>query len=131
MSGLMIFTKTEMKNLFSKPATNNYPEEPRKYPERTRGHVEINMPDCILCGLCMRSCPTKSIKVDRVTGTWTIDRFDCVQCGYCVSKCPKKCLAIVPGYAPCSCEKKEDVFSKPAAAPAAPVVPAAAVQETK
>lgn len=98
MAQFLSFTKTVMKNLFSKPATTAYPAVPREYPERTRGHVEINIEECIMCGMCMRSCPPGAIEVKRAENTWTINRFDCVQCGYCVEKCPKKCLSIVPGY---------------------------------
>ena len=47
----MDFTRTALKNLFSKPATRQYPQEPREYPARSRGHVEIDMDACILCGL--------------------------------------------------------------------------------
>ena len=34
---LMDFTGFALKNLFSKPATKNYPAEPAVYPERSRG----------------------------------------------------------------------------------------------
>lgn len=53
----MDFTRTALKNLFSKPATRQYPQVPREYPARSRGHVEIDMEACILCGLCSRKCP--------------------------------------------------------------------------
>lgn len=115
MAQFMGLTKTVLRNLFSKPVTTSYPAVPREYPERTRGHIEIQIEDCILCGLCMRSCPPGAIQVNRGTGAWTINRFDCIQCGYCVEKCPKKCLSIVPGYtAP---EEKKQITSvvKPAA----------------
>lgn len=98
MGKIMPFTKQVLKNLFSKPATTSYPAVPREYPERTRGHVEIRIEECILCGMCMRSCPPGAIEVKKAGNTWTINRFDCVQCGYCVEKCPKKCLSLVPGY---------------------------------
>ena len=49
---LMKFKSVVLKNLFSKPVTKNYPAEPAVYPERSRGHVEINIDDCILCGIC-------------------------------------------------------------------------------
>ena len=75
-----------LKNLFRRPATTQYPFEPADYPERMRGHVRIEIGDCISCGLCMRSCPSGAILVDRKAGTWTIDRFDCVQCGSCVTE---------------------------------------------
>lgn len=127
MSNLMQFTGRAMKNLFSKPATIQYPAKPQKYPERTRGHVEIAMQDCVLCGLCMRSCPPRAIKVDRAAGTWEIMRFDCVQCGYCVLGCPKKCLSIVPGYTEPMQQKSTEIYSKPAAPKAA----ASAVNEAR
>ena len=93
MGKIMNFTGTVLKNLFSKPVTINYPAEPMEYPERSRGHIEIDIDDCVLCGLCSRSCPSGALTVDRAAGKWSIDRFDCVQCGYCVEKCPKSCRA--------------------------------------
>ena len=103
---IMAFTWSTLKNLFSKPATKNYPAEPIKYPERSRGHIEIDIEDCISCSMCARSCPTGAITVDRKELTWAINRFDCLACGYCVIKCPKKCLHLVPGYQTPEGEKK-------------------------
>ncbi len=85
----MDFTRTALKNLFSKPATRQYPQVPREYPARSRGHVEIDMETCILCGLCSRKCPSGAITVDRAAGTWSIDRMGCVQCGACMDACLK------------------------------------------
>ena len=42
---IMKFKNVVLKNLFSKPVTKNYPAEPAVYPERSRGHVEINIDD--------------------------------------------------------------------------------------
>ena len=81
-----------------------------------RGHVVIQIEDCISCGLCARSCPPGALRVDRAAGTWTISRFDCVQCGSCVNACPKKCLAIVPGYTTPDGEKHTETFTPPAQA---------------
>lgn len=131
MAKFMAFTGVVLKNLFHKPVTTAYPAVPREYPERTRGHIEIEDDKCILCGMCMRSCPPGAIKVDRNAKTWEINRFDCIQCGYCTEKCPKKCLSIVPGYTTPEETKQSDVHSipyvmpTPAAKPA--VKPAAAV----
>ena len=116
MGKIMNFTGTVLKNLFSKQVTINYPAEPMEYPKRSRGHIEIDIDDCILCGLCSRSCPSGALTVDRAAGKWSIDRFDCVQCGYCVEKCPKSCLSIVPGYQEPLPNKTVDVFEKPVAA---------------
>lgn len=113
MSRLMSFKNVVLKNLFSKPVTKNYPAEPAVYPERSRGHIEIQIEDCILCGLCSMNCPSRAITVDRKAGKWTINRFDCVQCGYCTEKCPKKCLSIVPGYQEPMAQKAEATYEKP------------------
>lgn len=111
--GIMDFSKTALKNLFSKPATSAYPFEPREYPERSRGHIEINIDDCIMCGLCSRKCMAGAITVDRKAGTWSIERMGCVQCGSCAEACPKKCLKIVPGYTEPAAQKIVETFTKP------------------
>lgn len=95
---IMKFAPTMLRQLFQKPVTKNYPAEPIRYPEGSRGHIDIRIEDCISCGACMINCPSSAITVDRKTRTWTINRFDCVQCGYCVQVCPKKCLSLDPGY---------------------------------
>lgn len=111
--GLMDFTGFALKNLFSKPATSNYPFEPATYPERSRGHIEIDIDSCIMCGMCQRKCPSSAITVDKATRTWSIERMGCVQCENCVAGCPKKCLSIKPGYTDPSAEKTVDSFSQP------------------
>lgn len=123
MSNLMNFSGTVLKNLFSKPVTKNYPAEPIDYPERSRGHIENDFEQCILCGLCMRNCPTGAIVVEKAKGDWRINRFDCVQCGYCTIKCPKKCLHLLPGYQEPMGEKTEEVQHRDV--PPAPPKPAA------
>ena len=52
-----------LKNLFTKPSTEKYPAQPRQYEERYRGHIENDISKCILCGMCMRSCPSSAITV--------------------------------------------------------------------
>jgi ech hydrogenase subunit F len=84
--------KTIMSSLFKKSATLPYPKEPKKIFPATRGHVEVDMEQCILCGMCQRKCPTGAITVDRTAKTWTIAAYDCCQCKSCVDNCPKKCL---------------------------------------
>ena len=109
---LFKFAGRVLHNLFRKPETTQYPFEPAQYPERMRGHIEIRMEDCITCGLCMRSCPSQAITVDRKAGTWTIDLFDCVQCGSCVNVCPKKCLDMEIGYTAPGVKKTSQTFAK-------------------
>ncbi len=110
---VMKFTKTVLKNLFSKPATRLYPETQRVYPQRTRGHVDIDLDNCIFCGMCQRKCPTGAILVNRNDKKWTIERFSCIQCSSCVDNCPKKCLMMGNSYTEPSAQKTVDVFQKP------------------
>lgn len=115
------FSKTVLKNLFSKPVTRAYPQKPREYPDRTRGHVQIDMDQCILCGLCSRKCPADAIQVNRAEGTWSINRFGCIQCASCVESCPKKCLSMGRAYSDPGPEKVWEAHRKPTAAePPAP-----------
>lgn len=113
MSNMMDFTKTALKNLFSKPATSQYPAKPKVYPEKSRGHVEIDIDKCIMCGICSRKCMSNAITVDRNSKTWSIERMGCVQCQACVNACPKKCLTMAAGYTTPSTQKTVDTYSQP------------------
>ena len=54
---LFPFAHTALQNLFRKPVTTRYPFAPAQYPERMRGHEEIDLDACIRSGLFGRSCP--------------------------------------------------------------------------
>lgn len=107
------FIRTAILNLFSKPATVNYPAEPAAYPKGMRGHIVIEEEKCILCGICARSCPPRAIHVDRAQSIWEIQRFDCVQCGNCVNLCPKKCLQLDTQYYAPGIHKTTDTVQVP------------------
>lgn len=118
--------KLVMRSLFKKPATLMYPVVPRVWEERTRGHIEVEMKDCILCGICQKKCPANAIVVDRPKKSWTIERMRCVQCSYCVEVCPKACLRNENAYTSPETQKVVDTYVVPevpaaegAAAPAA------------
>jgi formate hydrogenlyase subunit 6/NADH:ubiquinone oxidoreductase subunit I len=102
-----------MRSLFKKPATLMYPVIPREYKERTRGHILVEMEDCILCGICSKKCPTDAIQVDRESKSWSIYRMQCIQCSCCVEVCPKKCLANGNAYTTPAVYKIVDTFEKP------------------
>lgn len=107
---IMVFTKTALHNLFSKPATRPYPQKPREYPERARGHIGIDIDTCVFCGLCSKKCPTGAITVDRAGKSWSIERFGCIQCGYCVESCNKKSLSMRQDYTKPAASKSTDTF---------------------
>ncbi len=110
--GILQYAPQALKNLFLPPVTTSYPFEPATYPEGSRGHVDIDIDNCISCGMCTRACPSNALSVDKMKGTWTINRFDCVACGFCVEKCPKKCLSMVIGYETPNNTKSEAVYQK-------------------
>lgn len=100
-------------SLFKKPETVLYPIESKPQPAGLKGHIAIDAPSCILCGMCERSCSTDCIAVDKARREWRIDRLQCVQCGYCITVCPKKCLSMDPNYAPATTVHAADAISIP------------------
>ena len=101
-------------SLFKKPETVLYPFEQKTQPEGLKGHIVVDVTQCILCGMCERSCSTSCITVDKKERFWEINPYSCIQCGYCVTVCPKKCLSMDPNYTPASPEKNAARFEVPA-----------------
>lgn len=99
-------------SMFKKPETIMYPIETKPAPAGLKGHIINDIDVCILCGICMKRCPTGAITVDKSASIWSIDRFRCVQCGSCVRECPKDCLHMDPAYTPPAASKSVDVVSK-------------------
>ncbi len=109
-------TKIALAGFFRKPETIALSKLSGHVRSRTRGHVEIEIGDCIYCGFCARRCPTHAIEVAKAANmadaksTWTIDRFRCIQCGGCVEVCPKKCLCMETAQTPPAFEKHKETF---------------------
>ena len=103
-----------LRSLFKKPATLMYPIRPREWTERTRGRIDIEIENCIFCGICARKCPTDALVVDREAKSWAIARMGCIQCSCCVEVCPKDCLVNEAGYTAPGLEKITDTFVQPA-----------------
>lgn len=81
-----------LNNLFSKPATRNYPAEKREPFGKARGRIDMDIDTCIFCGICNRKCPSDAIVVNRNEKSWEIDPFKCIICGECEEVCPKKSI---------------------------------------
>ena len=111
--GVFKLGKMTFGSLFKKPETVLYPLQTKPQPEGLKGHIHLDAQNCILCGMCERSCATDCITVDKAERYWEIDRFQCVQCGYCITVCPKKCLSMDPNYAPASTVRKRDRVDVP------------------
>ena len=107
---LLGMTKTVLKNLFSRPATERYPFTPKQFISGARGKVDIEIEKCIYCGICQRKCPTAAIVVAKEPKAWTIDRMRCISCNACVEVCPKKCLTLNVKYSASAEKPYKDSF---------------------
>ena len=107
----LVYIKQAVANLFKPPVTSEYPLAPKTFCQGVRGRVVNDVSQCILCGMCERSCPSGALTVDRKTGEWRINPFACIQCGACVEACPKKCLSMDPHYAMPGLEKTEIILT--------------------
>jgi len=118
MAAFLPIAKTIFKSLFHKPATQKYPFAPMPKDPLVRGQIQIDIDDCIFCGMCVRKCPTHALAVERAEKSWEIHRFQCIVCGGCVEVCPKKCLHMKPELTPANDTKDANKFvaaEKPAA----------------
>lgn len=106
--------KPILKNAFGKPATRMYPFEKREAFENARGQLEIDVDNCIFCGICQRKCPSTCLKVDKASSKWELDPYNCVICGVCVEACPKKCLYLNKSHrTPAYVKKMDTQIGKP------------------
>lgn len=96
--------------MFQPVVTSQYPRELLVISPRFRGHIKLlastENPEkngCIACGICVKNCPSESIKhvegekregdKRKTATTYTLDYTTCSQCGICVESCPSDCLA--------------------------------------
>lgn len=86
--------KVILSNLFSKPATRQYPFEKREPFVKSRGQLVADLEHCIYCNLCAKNCPSNCITVNRQEKTWEVQPYSCIVCGICAEVCPKKCLSM-------------------------------------
>jgi|SRR5208283_545094 len=93
-------SKTLIKSLVGKPATEMYPQKKKTYMDATRGKVENEIERCLFCRLCEKNCPTKALAVSKEKNEWEIDSLKCCLCRRCVEVCPVKCLSMDNVYFP-------------------------------
>ena len=103
---------TTIRMVFTKPITQQYPEEKREMFPRWRGHPQLTIdPDgqrrCVACTLCMVVCPSNAIRgIVAAEGTehekypvqFTIDLQRCIFCGLCQEACPKGAIKLNNAY---------------------------------
>jgi NADH-quinone oxidoreductase subunit I len=99
---------TTLRMVFTKPITQQYPEEKREMFPRWRGHPQLTIdPDgrrrCVACTLCMVVCPSNAIQAivagegedhGKYPVAFTIDLQRCIFCGFCQEACPKGAIKL-------------------------------------
>ena len=88
-----------------------YPKKKRVFVPMSRGKVEVNINECIFCGMCDRRCPTYAIVVTKAQKEWQIDRLKCCTCNLCVEICPTKCLRMDNQYFKSVTEKSGGIYA--------------------
>jgi NADH-quinone oxidoreductase subunit I len=99
---------TTLRSIFTRPITQQYPEEKREYYPRFRGHPELTIDEdgrrrCVACTLCMVVCPANAIygivpaegpEHEKYPVEFTIDLTRCIFCGFCQEACPKGAIKL-------------------------------------
>jgi len=100
-----------MRHLFRRPLTEQYPEEKRTLPERSRARIVLTRdPDgnerCVACYLCSGVCPVSCISMEsaedrdgrRYARWFRINFARCIYCGLCEEACPTLAIQLTPDF---------------------------------
>jgi NADH-quinone oxidoreductase subunit I len=112
--GIILGMWTTFKHLFRAPVTEQYPEEKRPLPARSRARIILTRdPEgeerCVACYLCSAVCPTSCISMqsaEREDGRrWApwfrINFARCIYCGFCEEACPTLAIQLTPFFEFC------------------------------
>ena len=87
-----------LRNLFSPPRTQEYPQAPSSRHGGVRGLILFDEPRCVWCLKCEDVCPPGAIRFtqDRESFDYTYhyNPYLCIYCGECVRACPDKAQAL-------------------------------------
>ena len=111
-----------LRNLFRKPFTVQYPEQPLPQHTRFRGQEFAWYQErCTGCAICAKYCPLGIIRIvtdpsggyEQEGGSYKVDVFDidqgrCMYCGLCVEACPYDALHMGSGFEGAQ-ERREDL----------------------
>ena len=120
-----------LKYAFKKPVTEQYPEEKRKLPMRSRGrHYLTKWEDgkerCVGCELCAIVCPSQAIYVkpaannpenpnshgERYAKDFQINMLRCIYCGYCEEACPTGAIILSNEFELASFDRESLIYTK-------------------
>ncbi len=114
-----------LRHLFRRPITEQYPEEKRRLPERSRARIVLTVdPDgderCVACYLCSAVCPVSCISMQsaersdgrRYAEWFRINFGRCIYCGLCEEACPTSAIQLTPEFDHCRRDILSMVFEK-------------------
>lgn len=111
---------------FLKPVvTEQYPHYVPVMKKRFRGHIQLikneetGEPNCIVCGMCQRTCPSGCITVKgekpegakkKVLTSYTLNFTTCSLCGSCVESCNFNAIEFSKDFNLASTRKEDYIF---------------------
>lgn len=122
---LAIGMNITVRELFKPVVTEQYPHYVPVMKPRFRGHVELikneetGQPNCVVCGMCQRACPSACITVagekpegakKKVLTKYILDFTKCSLCGSCVESCNFNALEFSKEYNLASTRKEDYIF---------------------
>ncbi|MEE4243020.1 MAG: NADH-quinone oxidoreductase subunit I [Desulfopila sp.] len=121
---LILGLSVTFKEFFRPTVTVQYPYETLKMPERYRGHIQLiadeeGNPNCIVCMMCQRACPSGCITLDgkkeegakkKVLTSYVLDFTKCSLCGSCVESCNFNAIEYSKEYRLAGPRKEDFIF---------------------
>ena len=121
---LFIGMEITFREFFKPTVTVQYPYETLTMTEKYRGHVELiendeGKPNCVVCGLCQRACPSGCITLagvkpegekKKVLTKYILDFTRCSLCGSCVESCNFNALEFSKEYNLASTRREDFIF---------------------
>ena len=122
---LVIGMNITVRELFKPVVTEQYPHFVPVMTPRFRGHIELigneetGKPNCVVCGMCQRACPSGCITLagEKPEGakkkeltTYVLDFTKCSLCGSCVESCNFNAIQFSKDYNLASTRKEEYIF---------------------
>lgn len=114
-----------IKYFFQPVVTLQYPHEAVPMTPRFRGHIDLvknketGAPNCVVCGMCERACPSGCITVKgekpegakkKVLTDYTLDFTKCSLCGMCVESCKFDAIEFSKEYNLAGLKKEDYIF---------------------
>jgi NADH-quinone oxidoreductase chain I len=93
--------------LVERPITMQYPDEKWNIPDGYRGTVKTDTDKCIVCKICVSTCPVSCIEIEgekrpeekkKVVTRWDVDTGRCIFCGMCAEACPQGAIEMTKEY---------------------------------